>query len=92
MNKPNPDETPCWVVYRINEGRGYLYEDESVAREALWRVRHDGVEAYLFASEGASPKCFLLEDDDPCQHGRPVACTQCWNALSELTVPTRRCE
>lgn len=28
--------------------------------------------------------CFLLEDDDPSQHGKPIACTQCWNALSEM--------
>jgi hypothetical protein len=26
--------------------------------------------------------CFLLENDPPEQHGKPIACTQCWNALS----------
>ena len=31
-----------------------------------------------------APTCFLLEDDPPEQHGKPIACTQCWNALSEL--------
>jgi hypothetical protein len=30
------------------------------------------------------PTCFLLENDPPEQHGKPIACTQCWNALSEM--------
>lgn len=27
--------------------------------------------------------CFLLENDPPEQHGKPIVCTQCWNALCE---------
>ena len=29
----------------------------------------------------AKRTCFLLEDDPEDAHGKPIACTQCWNAV-----------
>jgi hypothetical protein len=50
MNPPNPELADCWLVYRLNDGRGLLYDSEAVAREAMAKHRHDGVVAFLFQS------------------------------------------
>lgn len=62
----------------------------------LWMLaKNDGCIAAAWAFEfvvgkfGITPQqiageCFLLEDDPPEDHGKPIACTQCWNALSEM--------
>lgn len=61
-----------------------------------WIIRGINGELYpckpdIFAKTYESPdapvaggSCFLLEDDPPEDHGKPIACTQCWNALSEM--------
>lgn len=51
---------------------GQLSNAKSLTREIQRHAESNATEA---------PRCFLLEDDPPEQHGKPIACTQCWNAL-----------
>ena len=49
-NPPNPEVDDCWLVYRMDDGGGHVYDSEPVAREAMRRHRHDGRPAFLFRS------------------------------------------
>ena len=80
---------PLYVIERddgskvvIRPGDWVVREaDGQLARESLRPTEHPAPEPTLLE---AADTCFLLEDDEPSQHGKPIACTQCWNALSEM--------
>lgn len=68
---------------------------EAMRSEALVAIR-DEIIALAIPADAKNAEhievenCFLLEDDPPDQHGKPIACTQCWNALSEQLSRTCR--
>lgn len=69
-NPPNPELTDCWLVYRLDDGRGHLYDDEAVAKEAMAKHRHDGVQAFLFRSVRVFTCDFCGKNPATCHGGK----------------------